>query len=371
MSKQINPIKRNKQIITIICNFTERKIGLAATSPGLEYDAKLYIENLKQDFDVQVCNNWFETKKERDENINKIKKSDIIIGIEELGVSEYYPYYLDKYVILIPNLEIETPYVKRMFEKLPKLDLIISKTRENKTFLNLIKKYILKFRANFFPEIVFIPHLTPILDVPQNKSVRRNIIHFAGASPYKNTLEQTLAGIELVKKYPKYFDKLIVKVTIWRDNYLHPDFPTFTDKTLDKLAIENKDVFTYIRNGFISDKEKYDLLDSSILSLCCSNTEGFGHYIMESLARGCTVITTDGYPMNTLEGVLLVEPDKIVEKNCSLFYNVSADRIVKSVEENLEKFENFNWEENVKIYEKQKEEFMEGINELTEKLKEK
>lgn len=61
--------------------------------------------------------------------------------------------------------------------------------------------------------------------------------------------------------------------------------------------------------GYMPD-DKYRQLQNEIgLHLCCSEAEGFGHYIMEALSCGCVALATNGPPMNELvrpsRGILL------------------------------------------------------------------
>ena len=357
-------------MITIVCKLMERKIGDSATSPGLEYDAKVYFDVLsKKGFKIQICNSWYKTEKERTENIKKIVESQIIIGIEELGSSDYHHYYKSKYIILIPNLEIDTPYIKNMYANLPKLDLIVGKFKDNDKFIDLLKNNLVKYKKLCnTPSLIYIPHITPVEICKNDKNIRKNIIHFVGSSPYKNTLEQTIAGIKLVKKYPEMFDKLIVKITFWKNDKFHPDFPYYTDSELDKLALEHPNEFLYMKNGFISDEEKYKLFDSSCLSLCCSNTEGFGHYIMESLARGCVTITTDGFPMNLIDGLLLVKPTREIIKGCGIYYSVDENDIYEKIVENIDLIKNYSPKKYIDLFKHQTDNFNIGIDNLTEIL---
>lgn len=88
-------------------------------------------------------------------------------------------------------------------------------------------------------------------------------------------------------------------IALWRR---HPEWPTLTvvqsprtAKPLDPPApnIEH-------RIDYLDDAELRRLQNACRFHVCCSETEGFGHYLVEAMSVGAVVLTTDGEPMNEL-----------------------------------------------------------------------
>lgn len=69
------------------------------------------------------------------------------------------------------------------------------------------------------------------------------------------------------------------------------------------------------------------------IHLCPSETEGFGHYIMEAMSTGAVIVTTDAPPMNEFitDPRCLVPYDRTDVKNLGINYYVSADGLASTV----------------------------------------
>lgn len=105
----------------------------------------------------------------------------------------------------------------------------------------------------------------------------RAFFHLAGSSRTKNT-EPLLA--------------------LWRR---HPEWPRLTvvqhpKEARSGAAAANIDH----RIGYLDEAELKRLQNTHRFHLCPSETEGFGHYIVEAMSVGAVVITLDGPPMNEM-----------------------------------------------------------------------
>ena len=119
---------------------------------------------------------------------------------------------------------------------------------------------------------------------------RKCLLHIAGSSPYKNSMEQLRAGIELVEA--GHFDEFYLKLSSH-----HTTIQQMVER-MKKLAKAHPRV--HIIDRYLSEEEKIDLYQKTRVALCASAREGFGHYILEAASHGCQVVTTDGYPMKEL-----------------------------------------------------------------------
>jgi glycosyltransferase involved in cell wall biosynthesis len=81
----------------------------------------------------------------------------------------------------------------------------------------------------------------------------------------------------------------------------HPEWPELVTVISDQQVLPDfqADNVRIIRR-FITDGEMKQMQNEFAFHICCSEAEGFGHYIMEPLSCGAVVFTTDGAPMNEL-----------------------------------------------------------------------
>ena len=101
--------------------------------------------------------------------------------------------------------------------------------------------------------------------------------HLAGSSRTKNT-EPLLA--------------------LWRR---HPEWPRLTVVQHPKEAKPGPPTANIDhRVGYLDEAELKRLQNAHRFHLCPSETEGFGHYIVEAMSVGAVVITLDGPPMNEM-----------------------------------------------------------------------
>jgi glycosyltransferase involved in cell wall biosynthesis len=91
---------------------------------------------------------------------------------------------------------------------------------------------------------------------------------------------------------------------LWRR---HPEWPRLTVIQSPREAKPPEHATANIdhRVDYIDDAELRRLQNASWFHLCLSETEGFGHYLVEAMSVAAVAITTDAPPMNEL-----VQPDR-------------------------------------------------------------
>ena len=129
---------------------------------------------------------------------------------------------------------------------------------------------------------------------------RRTFFHLAGRSENKNT-EPLLA--------------------LWRR---HPEWPMLTVVQNPRTAKPAAPVANIDhRVDYLDDTDLRRLQNEHAFHICPSQTEGFGHYLMEALGIGAVTITLDAAPMNELVATdhgLLVAARPIGTQNLSTIY---------------------------------------------------
>jgi glycosyltransferase involved in cell wall biosynthesis len=121
--------------------------------------------------------------------------------------------------------------------------------------------------------------------VPRN----REFFHLAGKSAMKGT--QRL-------------------LQIWRQ---HPHWPRLTVvQHLREGEQADGGANIQVISGFLDDGELQRLQNACVFHLCTSETEGWGHYLVEAMSVGAVTITLDAPPMNEL-----VTPERGCLLSCS------------------------------------------------------
>lgn len=117
--------------------------------------------------------------------------------------------------------------------------------------------------------------------LPEIKKDFSRFIHVAGKSPYKGTASL---------------------VRYWLN---HPEWPNLTIVCRDEAEqLVNDELRDFkpnnleIINNYLSDYELKKISNMSGIHICCSENEGFGHYINEARSMASVVLYTDGEPMN-------------------------------------------------------------------------
>ncbi len=159
----------------------------------------------------------------------------------------------------IPNPE----WYYQGLEELAAIDLILCRTKEvERIFQGLNKKtYLLGFTSRD----CYRP------DIPKNFSA---FLHVAGTSDQKGTP----AILSVWSRTPSFPPLTLIK---------HHSSSPFPEQ-------ENVHWIHYR----LEEEALRELQNQCGIHLCLSETEGFGHYLMEAMSTGAVVITTDAPPMN-------------------------------------------------------------------------
>jgi glycosyltransferase involved in cell wall biosynthesis len=144
-------------------------------------------------------------------------------------------------------------------------------------------------------------------DVPR----RRRFFHLAGGSRIKGT-EQLLA---LWRKHPEWPELTVVQN------------PSCAQTIYDDAHIKH-------RVEYIDAKALRDLQNAHLFHICLSETEGWGHYILEGMSVGAVVITVDAGPMNehvTADRGVLVAYDRTGSMGQATTYHFSETDMERAV----------------------------------------
>lgn len=174
------------------------------------------------------------------------------------------PSFLDdaRLRVLLPHPEWCLP---RDLAELDRIDLVLAKTRE--------AERIFAARGCQTAYIGF----TSVDRLDATVARERTFFHLAGSSRNKNT-EPLLA--------------------LWRR---HPEWPRLTVVQHPREAKPGAPVANIEhRTEYLDDAALKRLQNRHRFHLCPSETEGFGHYIVEAMSVGAVVITLDAPPMNEM-----------------------------------------------------------------------
>jgi len=201
--------------------------------------------------------------------------------------------------VLLPHPEWFLP---RDMEALPRIDLVLTKTRE--------AQRVFAEQGCCAACIGFTSEDRRDRSVPRERA----FFHLAGSSRTKNT-EPLLA--------------------LWRR---HPEWPRLTVVQHPKEAAPGAPATNIEhRIGYLDDAELKHLQNAHRFHLCPSETEGFGHYIVEAMSVAAVVITLDAPPMNELitpeRGMLLPYSRTGTQHLATTFYfdDAAMERAVERV----------------------------------------
>lgn len=141
---------------------------------------------------------------------------------------------------------------------------------------------------------------------------RRTFLHLAGRSSAKRT-------------------RLVLELWL-----RHPEWPVLTVVQHPRMA-DFRPLAANIahRVDYLDDAELREIQNANLFHLCPSETEGFGHYIVEALSVGAIVLTTDAEPMNelvTAERGVLIPFSQTGQQQLATRYLVEAEALECAVE---------------------------------------
>ncbi|MGH8105709.1 MAG: glycosyltransferase, partial [Arenimonas sp.] len=125
-------------------------------------------------------------------------------------------------------------------------------------------------------------------------------------------------------------------ISLWQK---HPNWPLLTIVQHPNKA--EVDASTHnIRHvlRYLDDAELKLMQNQHLFHLCVSDTEGFGHYLMEAMSMQAVVIATDAPPMNELVTEyrgLLVGYDRTSTQNLATCYHVDEVQLQATIEKAL------------------------------------
>ncbi len=119
--------------------------------------------------------------------------------------------------------------------------------------------------------------------------------------------DRSLAGVTKQKTFFHLAGRSTMKGTgklleVWARN---AQWPVLTVVQHEPRAGQPAGANIRYRCGYLDETELKRLQNESLFHLCLSQTEGWGHYIVEAMSAGAVVLTTNAPPMNEL-----VEPSR-------------------------------------------------------------
>lgn len=231
----------------------------------------------------------------------------------------------------IPNPEW---YIQDV-QLLKSVDLFLCRTRESERIFKDLKK------KTFFLGFTSIDQLDESIEKDY-----QSCAHLAGASWQKGTLPLLEAW--------------------WR----HPEFPHLTIARFEHRRRVPANV-SWI-NQWLPENDFKILQNKCGIHLCLSESEGYGHYIMEAMSVGAVVIATDAPPMNEFitDERCLVPFSAWRLQHLGTNYFVNADDVEDKLKQVLslpcEELEEIG-RKNRKFYLEKRKEFKQNIKNLLEK----
>ena len=124
---------------------------------------------------------------------------------------------------------------------------------------------------------------------------------------------------------------------------------------LEDIVNEHKYLSDIVITGFVSDKEKRALISSTKVFLCPSKYEGFGLPVLEAMACGAPVVTTNISSLPEVGGdaALYVTPGDSSELASVVSELLNSEELRQScIKKGLEQCKNFSWNKTAELTEK-------------------
>ncbi len=175
------------------------------------------------------------------------------------------------------------------------------------------------------------------------------LLHIGGHAENKNTLGVIKAFANYCQKYNYQLQLIVVCDKKW----IGPEL----QQAGKDLMVKNKLIFT----GAVSDHDLADLYRGSLALVFPSFFEGFGLPVMEAMACGTPVITSNRASLPEVAGdaAIYVNPDNLFEIQSAIEQVAASDKIRESlIQKGLARTKQFSWESSARIL---KEIFEEAI----------
>lgn len=197
----------------------------------------------------------------------------------------------------VPNPEFCKP---EDVAALPGVDVVFAKTREGMRIFDALGC-----------RTAFVGFTSPDR-TDRDVARERTFFHLAGRSGHKGT-EALLA--------------------LWR---AHPHWPQLTVVQSPRTARQGAAAGNIVHLvGYLSDAELKRLQNASAFHLCPSQTEGFGHYLVEAMSVGAVTLTLDAPPMNELvrpERGVLVAAHATGTQRLATLYGFEPDAMADAIQ---------------------------------------
>jgi len=277
----------------------------SGNSQGLTNDAIILTSVLTDIYGRSVYVRHFSGSNSKFKNIAKLfsliihkylfRQKQITFHLEEI-YTEIAP-FSDKN-ILIPNQE----WLRTGTQKAIKAD----------THIWCKTKYALKQLQHFNKNVIYVGFCSRDLYDHSIEKDFNKFLHIVGKSEQKGT---------------------IPILNVWQK---HPEWPTLQVITRREEHLQHKaDNINFITD-FLSENELKELINQCGIHLCPSESEGFGHNIVEALSAGAIVVTTNAPPMNELippDERCLVKYDRIDKRYFSELFFVDESDLENTTEQ--------------------------------------